>query len=301
MTSRPSSSASRACPPTDGSDAWSNLGCPRRWRFQRDAARPRRCSWPGLTAAVAGAPLRRAVLRRPSAPVSASPGHQAGAPLRQRRRRPSWSWPAHFPRPSGRGSIAARGRGPCRGRRRQLPPAIRPGLHCGGAARSFVDFVGGDLPPAIRPGLHCGAAANGEDSIYGGFPRPSGRGSIAASSTSSAWASPQSSSPGHQAGAPLRPSTSRRCPATPHDLPPAIRPGLHCGRWTPVAVQFLHRWLAMVVVVGALVEAARLYRAGHGPTRWRSRWPWWRSSYPAYSRWCTRCPSRWASPTRRGR
>lgn len=82
MTSRPSSSASRACPPTDGSDASSNLGCPRRWRFQRDAARPRRCSWPGLTAAVAGAPLRRAVLRRPSAPVSASPGHQAGAPLR---------------------------------------------------------------------------------------------------------------------------------------------------------------------------------------------------------------------------
>lgn len=82
MTSRPSSSASRACPPTDGSDASSNLGCPRRWRFQRDAARPRRCSWPGLTAAVAGALLRRAVLRRPSAPVSASPGHQAGAPLR---------------------------------------------------------------------------------------------------------------------------------------------------------------------------------------------------------------------------
>lgn len=39
-------------PPTDGSDASSNLGCPRRWRFQRDAARPRRCSWPGLTAAV---------------------------------------------------------------------------------------------------------------------------------------------------------------------------------------------------------------------------------------------------------
>lgn len=34
---------------------------------------------------------------------------------------------------------------------------------------------------------------------------------------------------------------------------------------SPVAVQFLHRWLAMVVVVGALVEAARLYRAGARP------------------------------------
>ncbi|MBK7323512.1 MAG: COX15/CtaA family protein, partial [Candidatus Microthrix sp.] len=47
--------------------------------------------------------------------------------------------------------------------------------------------------------------------------------------------------PGHQAGAPLRPLDS------------------------PVAVQFLHRWLAVVVVVGALVEAARLYRAGARP------------------------------------
>jgi cytochrome c oxidase assembly protein subunit 15 len=34
---------------------------------------------------------------------------------------------------------------------------------------------------------------------------------------------------------------------------------------SPVAVQFLHRWLAVVVVVGALVEAARLYRAGARP------------------------------------
>ena len=32
-----------------------------------------------------------------------------------------------------------------------------------------------------------------------------------------------------------------------------------------MAVQFLHRWLAVVVVVGALVEAARLYRAGARP------------------------------------
>ena len=204
MTSRPSSSASRACPPTDGSDAWSNLGCPRRWRFQRDAARPRRCSWPGLTAAVAGAPLRRAVLRRPSAPVSASPGHQAGAPLRQRRRRPSWSWPAHFPRPSGRGSIAATGRPAHRRRTTQLPPAIRPGLHCGSRSRTLpgsspsaspghqagaplrqVDErvtlpVEPFLPPAIRPGLHCGGG------IFGNL-----------TATASA-------SPGHQAGAPLR-------------------------------------------------------------------------------------------------
>ena len=148
-----------------------------------------------------------------------SPGHQAGAPLRQRRRRPSWSWPAHFPRPSGRGSIAARGRGPCRGRRRQLPPAIRPGLHCGGAARSFVDFVGGDLPPAIRPGLHCGAAANGEDSIYGGFPRPSGRGSIAATTarTTTRWG--VSASPGHQAGAPLRHPSAGQSSSTPTHFP----------------------------------------------------------------------------------
>ena len=180
MTSRPSSSASRACPPTDGSDASSNLGCPRRWRFQRDAARPRRCSWPGLTAAVAGALLRRAVLRRPSAPVSASPGHQAGAPLRPRLIR-------------RRGGVQV-----------GLPPDIRPGLHCGSRSRTLpgsspsaspghqagaplrqVDErvtlpVEPFLPPAIRPGLHCGGG------IFGNL-----------TATASA-------SPGHQAGAPLR-------------------------------------------------------------------------------------------------
>ncbi len=80
----------------------------------------------------AGAPLRRvyrgalwwgaaaspghqagAPLRRPSNPVGASPGmgpspgHQAGAPLRRHREAPTAELRHPFPRPSGRGSIAA--------------------------------------------------------------------------------------------------------------------------------------------------------------------------------------------------
>ena len=134
-----------------------------------------------------------------------SPGHQAGAPLRRRAARHTGDGPHNFPRPSGRGSIAARGRGPCRGRRRQLPPAIRPGLHCGRSTsasrcplspsfprpsgRGSIAAAGSSgtspprraLPPAIRPGLHCGGAARSFVDFVGG------------------------------------------------DLPPAIRPGLHCG------------------------------------------------------------------------
>ena len=148
------------------------------------------------------APCRRASTRTPSA---SSPGHQAGAPLRHQRlrRRPT---PAPiFPRPSGRGSIAACARcGACR-RGCRLPPAIRPGLHCGvdPYLPGFERWRG--LPPAIRPGLHCGGPRSvGVEDLPGFFPRPSGRGSIAA----------------------FQPSWSSRRGG---QLPPAIRPGLHCG------------------------------------------------------------------------
>ena len=36
-----------------------------------------------------------------------------------------------------------------------LPPAIRPGLHCGDPVWN-ADRLMRLLPPAIRPGLHCG-------------------------------------------------------------------------------------------------------------------------------------------------
>ena len=209
-----------------------------------------------------------------------SPGHQAGAPLRrpdrERRRRwrdllppairpglhcGDWLRPAppqcdqDFPRPSGRGSIAAT---PPAGRSTSsgplLPPAIRPGLHCGAVRSWRRGAVLRDLPPAIRPGLHCGYERNLD---IGGklvdFPRPSGRGSIAASaavrSSISACIFPRPSgrgsiaahtaalpsteagrpSPGHQAGAPLRLAGLERLHVQGEPLPPAIRPGLHCG------------------------------------------------------------------------
>ena len=91
-----------------------------------------------------------------------------------------------------------------------LPPAIRPGLHCGAAVRSFSvtlrlafprpsgrgsiaalipmgrAWIDDRLPPAIRPGLHCGRlgllAVFCRTPIV--FPRPSGRGSIAAANGS---------------------------------------------------------------------------------------------------------------------
>ena len=62
----------------------------------------------------------------------------------------------------------------------ELPPAIRPGLHCGATANGQASITGG-LPPAIRPGLHCGVLAIAEfNACASSFPRPSGRGSIAA-------------------------------------------------------------------------------------------------------------------------
>ena len=111
----------------------------------------------------------------------------------------------------------------------ELPPAIRPGLHCG--SMSAVGFhVSPVLPPAIRPGLHCGDAEWGCLAASAvGFPRPSGRGSIAArrtthSADSTAPSFPRPSGRGSIA-APGRGSP----PSTTSRLPPAIRPGLHCG------------------------------------------------------------------------
>ena len=88
--------------------------------------------------------------------VLSSPGHQAGAPLRQHLTAHLIHQMSTFPRPSGRGSIAAlrASTGTIRTRRR-LPPAIRPGLHCG-ASEDYLRGEYIELPPAIRPGLHCG-------------------------------------------------------------------------------------------------------------------------------------------------
>ncbi len=62
-----------------------------------------------------------------------------------------------------------------------LPPAIRPGLHCGSTDKTGAVTLSDELPPAIRPGLHCGVPV---EIVVGpltrDFPRPSGRGSIAA-------------------------------------------------------------------------------------------------------------------------
>ena len=153
----------------------------------------------------AGAPLRPGLVWRRGGVQSPSPGHQAGAPLR-RLGGVATSCPLF-----------------------QLPPAIRPGLHCGGSA------------------LRCG------DSGVCGFPRPSGRGSIAASSAALSsehqselppairpglhcgevrperCAMCRGTSPGHQAGAPLRQRPPIDPPGLAPGLPPAIRPGLHCG------------------------------------------------------------------------
>ena len=128
----------------------------------------------------AGAPLRLVRLVDRMTVFRASPGHQAGAPLRLGRRERLALVNSNFPRPSGRGSIAATSP---TGHRRVgliLPPAIRPGLHCGSegagtalatasyfprpSGRGSIAAEGpegdttslGELPPAIRSGLHCG-------------------------------------------------------------------------------------------------------------------------------------------------
>ncbi len=154
----------------------------------------------------AGAPLRRPgqrPMRRPR--FSTSPGHQAGAPLRRRGRRRGTS------------------------RRRGLPPAIRPGLHCGDAgSQGWQRALYGFPRPSGRGSI---AARSRMAARWGAvpFPRPSGRGSIAAAGRRRHIMPAISTSPGHQAGAPLRrvsPSLRRQRSLR---LPPAIRPGLHCG------------------------------------------------------------------------
>ena len=154
----------------------------------------------------AGAPLRLVRAGHRTTAGATSPGHQAGAPLRLLPRVDRQRHTPAFPRPSGRGSIAARCfRADASASPSQLPPAIRPGLHCGtnSAWRSAALQV--PLPPAIRPGLHCGDAIhNAQLRRSTNFPRPSGRGSIAANSC-------------------------RACHQLTAALPPAIRPGLHCG------------------------------------------------------------------------
>ena len=84
-------------------------------------------------------------------------------------------------------------------------PVVRVG-HRGAAQYRRVDRRHGDRPTlAASPGLHCGAGAGITtiDNI--------------------------SSSPGHQAGAPLRRGAAPGWNGWSSALPPAIRQGLHCG------------------------------------------------------------------------
>ncbi len=190
----------------------------RRW----GQGRPSPAIRPGLRCGTTCAPVGAGCLPSPSPAIrpglrcgfstgitsfdgtAALPGHQAGAPLRHlppsaappnmsRPPRPSgrgsvaarrsvWASAAGCapPRPSGRGSVAAASR-PARGRRRPQPsPAIRPGLRCGNCTTRSCSVTAFTLP-------------------------------------------------GHQAGAPLR----RLDVIGPDHLiqrpSPAIRPGLRCG------------------------------------------------------------------------
>ena len=117
-------------------------------------------------------------------------------------------WGSNFPRPSGRGSIAATGRRRSAATRCVLPPAIRPGLHCGHphTPRRKHDHD-------TSPGHQAGAPLRRLAGVVHGCAR-------------------HRSSPGHQAGAPLRHIGERHILNHGCGLPPAIRPGLHCGRWT---------------------------------------------------------------------
>ncbi len=178
----------------------------------------------------AGAPLRleagQPVLRPEHQPSPAiRPGLRCGSgtprasrPAARRPPRPSgrgsvaagiagWWWPSWEapPRPSGRGSVAA----PRWPDRRGAPCHALPGHQAGAPLRrtaqsGMVDGWCGPSP-AIRPGLRCGAVLGTLGGHVGLPPRPSGRGSVAAESTS-CWYSRRNtgSLPGHQAGAPLR-------------------------------------------------------------------------------------------------
>ena len=115
--------------------------------------------------------IARKIPALPRAPIRGpSPGHQAGAPLR-----------------------------------RSCPPVVHRWTLW--------------LPPAIRPGLHCGSTRR-------------------ASTTTARAFDP--ASPGHQAGAPLRRDDVAPCPMERGGLPPAIRPGLHCGR-SPTGCSRVHQ------------------------------------------------------------
>ena len=116
-------------------------------------------------------------------PCPPSPGHQAGAPLRHDGVGHAAGASAAFPRPSGRGSIAA---------------GCYP-----------VDALDGSAAfprPSGRGSIAAvGRSARPHRPAYTRFPRPSGRGSIAATRRVARAATRMWSSPGHQAGAPLRP------------------------------------------------------------------------------------------------
>ncbi len=217
---------------------------------------------------------------RPPVRSATSPGHQAGAPLRHRSFGWFLFWGRDFPRPSGRGSIAAITSCSISASLRPLPPAIRPGLHCGEFAAPWDTSRGAGLPPAIRPGLHCGnnfmfdlrVAAAASPGHQAGAPLRRVRRAVGHEPRRGPSPGHQAGaplrpggprrhgrsgypSPGHQAGAPLRPPVVRRVAVedlgfprpsgrgsiaaatagsprwTTASLPPAIRPGLHCGMW----------------------------------------------------------------------
>ena len=162
--------------------------------------------WGSLPGHQAGAPLRRSLAATAFAPMIWSlPGHQAGAPLRRKHApiRPRAGRPS--PRPSGRGSVAART--PARTPRLLKPGSPRPsgrGSVAAGTVRFVADCLGAPLP-----GHQAGAPLRQLlDPVLAGHalhsPRPSGRGSVAA----------------------LRLGRPRACIPC---LSPAIRPGLRCG------------------------------------------------------------------------
>ena len=167
----------------------------RRCRRDRTPARP--VASPGHQA---GAPLRQFADQPRLFGVRPSPGHQAGAPLRRSSMPTTRRWVASFPRPSGRGSIAARcDRRPDRHADPAFPRPSGRGSIAAVLTRSNA-LAAGRLPPAIRPGLHCGAAGGESVAVELG------------------------TSPGHQAGAPLRQRQPRR-PA----LHVAASPGHQAG------------------------------------------------------------------------
>ena len=177
----------------------------------------------------AGAPLRPRARHLTGAGQGASPGHQAGAPLRQAGLARPAGGPRSFPRPSGRGSIAARTRPGARCRRKDdFPRPSGRGSIAAVRGSHRVRPLGGFPRPSGR-GSIAAARPAGRRAAPRRFPRPSGRGSIAAKCGVGGAESHVLASPGHQAGAPLRRQGAAPRDDEAGDLPPAIRPGLHCG------------------------------------------------------------------------